>query len=86
TTAGAALRGTVADAEQAARHLGLGAWRGILIESTAGAVRLAPVHGGLLAIAAERRIPPGWVLRITERLRREASAALDEAAPTEEVG
>lgn len=82
--AAAALGGTAADAEQAVRHLGLGIWRGILLETATVSVRLAPVPDGLLAVVAERDAPPGWVLRLAERTRRMAASLL--AGPDAEAG
>lgn len=77
----AALEGTAGDARQAAQHLDLGDWRGILLETPRVAVRLAPVSGGLAAVTADREVPPGWLQRTAERARSAAAAALDGAAP-----
>lgn len=78
--AAAGLGGTAADAEQAARHLELGQWRSILLETPGTTVRLAPVPGGLLAVAASRELAPGWVLRLAERTRRLVVSLLGESA------
>lgn len=65
---GAALAGAAPEAERAVRHLGLGAWRGILLESSDATVRLTPAQEGtMLAIAARRELPTGWVLRTAAR-------------------
>jgi predicted regulator of Ras-like GTPase activity (Roadblock/LC7/MglB family) len=69
----AVLSGAHAEAERAVRHLGLGTWRGILLETPEATVRLAPVaDGGMLAIAARREVPTGWVLRVAARAREAA--------------
>ncbi|MDQ3388175.1 MAG: roadblock/LC7 domain-containing protein [Gemmatimonadota bacterium] len=63
----AALRGASTDAERALRHLGLGDWTGILLETPETVVRIMPVSGSMLAVAARREVPTGWVVRVAER-------------------
>ncbi len=63
----AALHGASAEAERALRHLGLGAWRGMLVETPETVVRIAPVEDSMLAVAAGREVPTGWVLRVASR-------------------
>jgi predicted regulator of Ras-like GTPase activity (Roadblock/LC7/MglB family) len=65
----AVLAGSQSEAERAVRHLGLGTWRGILLETPEATVRLAPVADGMLAVAARREVPTGWVLRFANRAR-----------------
>lgn len=72
----AALRGASSEAERALRHLGLGAWQGILLETPETVVRIAPVEGQTLALAARREVPTGWVLRIAGRARAVAARLL----------
>jgi tetratricopeptide (TPR) repeat protein len=77
----AVLSGASGEAERAVRHLKMGEWRGILLETPQATVRLAPVQdGGMLAIAAGREVPTGWVLRIAARAREAALRALGGGA------
>jgi predicted regulator of Ras-like GTPase activity (Roadblock/LC7/MglB family) len=70
----AVLSGASSEAERAVRYLGLGTWRGILLETPEATVRLAPVgDGGMLAIAARREVPTGWVLRVASRAAEAAA-------------
>lgn len=79
----AALRGASDDAERAVRHLELGAWRGILLETPHTVVHLSPVPDGMLALAATREVPMGWVVRTAARLRRAAERLLGGAVAEE---
>lgn len=64
----AALHGASAEAERALRHLGLGTWRGMLVETPETTVRIAPAaDDAMLAVAASREVPTGWALRIAAR-------------------
>jgi tetratricopeptide (TPR) repeat protein len=63
----AILAGASAEAERAVAHLGLGAWRGILVETPDAIVHLAPASGAMVAVAARRTVPTGWALRIAAR-------------------
>ena len=64
----AALHGASAEAERALRHLGLGTWRGMLVETPETTVRIAPAaDDAMLAVAASREVPTGWTLRIAAR-------------------
>lgn len=66
----AALTGASPEAERAVRHLELGAWRGILLETPDATIRLtAAGEDAMLAVAAQRSVPTGWVLRMTARAR-----------------
>jgi predicted regulator of Ras-like GTPase activity (Roadblock/LC7/MglB family) len=76
----AVLSGASSEAERAIRHLGLGKWRGILLETPDATVRIAPTEdGGMLAVAARREVPTGRVLRVAAR-------ALDAAARFARLG
>lgn len=72
------------EAERTLKHLGLGAWRGILVETGEHVVRLSPTgEGGMVAVAGSREVPMGWVLRVAARARDAAArflAALDAEA------
>jgi tetratricopeptide (TPR) repeat protein len=72
----AALRGAVDDAERALGHLDFGAWKGILIETPESLVHLSPAGDALLAVAAAREVPAGWVVRAAGRLRSRAERFL----------
>jgi len=69
----AALRGASDDAALAARHLGLGAWTSILLETPQATVHLSPLPEAMLAVAGERGVPPGWLVRQARRLRTAAA-------------
>lgn len=73
----ATLSGASTEAERAVRHLEMGAWRGILLETPAATVRLVPLSdGGMLAVAARREVPTGWVLRVAGRAQEAAERYL----------
>jgi tetratricopeptide (TPR) repeat protein len=74
----AVLSGASPEAERALRHLGLGAWKGILVETPEAVVRLAPAGDGLVAVAGTRQVPTGWVLRVAGRARESALRFLGE--------
>jgi predicted regulator of Ras-like GTPase activity (Roadblock/LC7/MglB family) len=65
------------EAERTLRHLGLGAWQGILVETGDHVVRLSPTEdGGMVAVAGSRQVPMGWVLRVAARAREAAARFL----------
>ena len=68
----AVLSGASPEAERALRHLGLGGWKGILVETPEAIVRLAPAGDGIVAVAGSRQVPTGWVLRVAARAREAA--------------
>ena len=69
----AVLSGASSEAERAVRHLKMGAWKGILVETPQAVVRLAPTgDGGMVAVAGRRDVPMGWVLRVAGRARDSA--------------
>ncbi|MGH7457906.1 MAG: tetratricopeptide repeat protein [Longimicrobiaceae bacterium] len=72
----AALRGASEDASRATGHLELGRWEGILFETERASVRLMPVAEAVVAVAAGKEVPLGWILRLAERARRAAEALL----------
>ena len=65
----AVLSGASSEAGRALGHLGLGAWKGILVETPEAVVRLAPVGSEMVAVAGRREVPTGWVLRVASRAR-----------------
>jgi predicted regulator of Ras-like GTPase activity (Roadblock/LC7/MglB family) len=65
---GAHLSGVSEEADRAARHLGLGAWKSIVFETETAAVAMAPAaNGGLLVVAASRATPLGLLRRLLDR-------------------
>ncbi len=73
----AVLSGASSEAERAVRHLKMGAWKGILVETPRAVVRLAPTgDGGMVAVAGRRDVPMGWVLRVAARARESAERFL----------
>jgi predicted regulator of Ras-like GTPase activity (Roadblock/LC7/MglB family) len=65
----AVLSGASSEAGRALTHLGLGAWKGILVETPEAVVRLAPAGDGMIAVAGRREVPTGWTLRVAGRAR-----------------
>jgi predicted regulator of Ras-like GTPase activity (Roadblock/LC7/MglB family) len=65
----AVLSGASSEAGRALTHLGLGAWKGILVETPEAVVRLAPAGEGMIAVAGRREVPTGWTLRVAARAR-----------------
>lgn len=66
----AVLSPASSEAERAVRHLKMGGWKGILVETADAVVRLTPTpDGGMVAVAGRRDVPMGWVLRVAARVR-----------------
>lgn len=65
----AVLSGASSEASRALGHLGLGTWKGILVETPDAVVRLAPAGDGMIAVAGRREVPTGWTLRVAARAR-----------------
>jgi len=69
----AVLSPASSEAERAVRHLKMGGWKGILVETADAVVRLTPTpDGGMVAVAGRRDVPMGWVLRVAARVREAA--------------
>jgi tetratricopeptide (TPR) repeat protein len=64
---GAQLSGISDEASRAMRHLGLGDWTSLVFETEAANVALAPCHDALLVVAADRKVPLGFVRRLLDR-------------------
>lgn len=65
---GAELSGVSDEAQRAMRHLELGDWTQIIVETEVAVVALAPAaRGGLLLAAADRTTPLGMVRRFLDR-------------------
>lgn len=70
---GAELSGVSDEARRAMRHLDLGEWNAIVLETANAIVAMAPApQDGLLVVAAARTTPLGLVRRQLERLGRRA--------------
>jgi tetratricopeptide (TPR) repeat protein len=77
---GAALTGVSDEARRAMRHLHLGEWTTITVETDAAVVALAPGEDdGLTLVAAARTVPHGLVRRTLARVRERASTWLAES-------
>ena len=65
---GAELSGVSDEAQRAMRHLDLGDWSQIIVETEVASIALAPAAlGGLLLVAADRAMPLGSVRRFLDR-------------------
>ena len=65
---GAELSGMSDEAQRATRHLELGDWRAIVVETEVAVVAMAPAEGdGLVLVAAARSVPLGLVRRVLDR-------------------
>lgn len=65
---GAELTGVSDEAQRAMRHLDLGDWQQIIVETEVATIALAPgPRGGLLLVAADGAMPLGMVRRFLDR-------------------
>ncbi len=64
---GARLSGVSDEASRAMRHLGLGAWTHLSVETEQASVAMAPVGDGVVLVAAPHRVPLGFVRRVLDR-------------------
>jgi len=65
---GAELSGVTDAARRATRHLSIGEWKSIVLETEVAVVTMAPAAGdGLLVLAASRETPLGLVRRVLDR-------------------
>ena len=75
---GAQLTGVSEDATRAMRHLGLGAWTSLAIETERAVVTLAPVaRGSLLLVSTSAAAPLGYVRRLVASARELADRWLE---------
>lgn len=78
---GAALSGVSDEADRATRHLNIGEWTAILVETEAAVIAMAPAaHDGLLLLAASRATPLGLLKRLLERCRETSREWLEGRA------
>jgi predicted regulator of Ras-like GTPase activity (Roadblock/LC7/MglB family) len=74
---GAELSGVSDEARRAMRHLGLGDWSSLTVETDAAVVAMAPMRDdALLLIAASKAMPLGLVHRVLDRCAERASGWL----------
>jgi predicted regulator of Ras-like GTPase activity (Roadblock/LC7/MglB family) len=77
---GALIGGTIGEAGRAVTHLELGAWHGMLVETAAAIVHVAPIaDDAMVLIAAKRSAPMGWVLRTAAQAGSHATQFLGVA-------
>lgn len=70
---GAELSGVSDEARRAMRHLGLGEWSSLTVETDAAVVAMAPMRDdALLLIAASKAMPLGLVHRVLDRCAERA--------------
>ncbi|MFL5582874.1 MAG: tetratricopeptide repeat protein [Gemmatimonadaceae bacterium] len=78
---GVQLSGVSDEAARAMRHLDLGAWHALLVETSGATVAMAPAPaGGLALIAAAKSAPIGLVRRFLERVGERAREAMGGGA------
>ena len=75
---GAELSGVTDAARRATRHLDIGDWRSIVLETEVAVVTMAPSSGaGLLVVAASKSTPLGLVRRVLDRCLERARKWLE---------
>lgn len=79
-TIGAHLSGVSDEADRAMRHLGLGQWTRIVLESEAATVAMAPEGESVVLLAAPRGTPLGFTRRTLDRCAAIARAWLGRTA------
>jgi predicted regulator of Ras-like GTPase activity (Roadblock/LC7/MglB family) len=76
---GAELSGVSDEARRAMRHLGLGDWSSLTVETDAAVVAMAPMRDdALLLVAASKAMPLGLVHRVLDRCVDRATAWLKQ--------
>jgi len=75
---GAELSGVTDAARRATKHLDIGEWRSIVLETEVATVTMAPsAFDGLLVVAASKATPLGLVRRVLDRCRERARQWLE---------
>lgn len=65
---GAVLGGAFTEARRASKHLGVGEWAGLMLESDQVVIHVAPLGDDTAVLLLARRgAPAGWVLRMAKR-------------------
>ena len=79
---GAELSGVSDEARRAMRHLGLGDWSSLTVETDAAVVAMAPMRDdAVVLLAASKAMPLGLVHRVLDRCVERATAWLGKGAP-----
>lgn len=77
---GAVLGSALTEARRASKHLGIGDWGGLLLESDQVMVHVTPLpEDTAVLLLARRGAPAGWVLRMARRATTLARAFLEQA-------
>jgi tetratricopeptide (TPR) repeat protein len=74
----AQMAGAPAEARNVAAYLGLGEWRGLVVESEGVRLTVEEVGGHLLLVATRPAMPPGRTRQVHEAARRRADAWVRE--------
>jgi predicted regulator of Ras-like GTPase activity (Roadblock/LC7/MglB family) len=75
---GAVMGGSVEEAARTAQHLGVGAWRGVLLEAERALLHVSPVGAAAVVILAARRsTPAGWLMRVGAQAAERAGRYLE---------
>lgn len=75
---GASVGAALEEAERTSRHLGLGRWSGLLVETASATIHLTPLDGEFaVLLAVQPDAPAGWVVRTAERAAGLARSFLD---------
>lgn len=78
---GAELSGVSDEAQRAMRHLGLGDWASLTVETDAAVVAMAPMReDALVVVAASKAMPLGLVHRVLDRCVERAAGWLGKGA------
>lgn len=62
------------EATRAMRHLALGSWQSVMVETSVSVVGLAPVGGGVALVAIDAGVPLGRLRRLLDRVAERATA------------
>lgn len=77
---GAVLGGALTEARRASKHLGIGDWGGLLLESDQVMVHVTPLaEDTAVLLLARKGAPAGWVLRMARRAAALARTFLEQA-------
>lgn len=78
---GAVLGEAVMEATRTAGYLGMGAWRGILLDAGDALLQLAPAAGdSIVVVVARRGAPAGWLARLSAQAAQRAARFMEEYA------
>lgn len=78
---GAGIGTVAAESVRVGMHLGLGSWRGLLLETPDAMLHVSAVDDGhLLVVAAKPGAPAGWVLKTAKRAQEIAAGFVEGVA------